>query len=162
MNGNFTTNSFAIYIQKKIEYLGDLVVRIIQNQIIFRIFFFILLIWYLLSIWINVSSVDFKLLLWQCLNTYIDPKTVIAQQKSFWVLFFYVIRFSYCQIIVMTVFECKWDYHWYEAGRIYPPIGFCQINFYQEFPNIFGGENWDQFDTLPSSLSLIKLAPRCR
>ena len=35
--------------------------------------------------------------------------------------------------------------NWHEAGRIYPPynfwIGFCQLNFYQKFPNIFGGEN---------------------
>ena len=23
-------------------------------------------------------------------------------------------------------------------------IGFCQLKFYQKFPNIFGGENWDQ------------------
>ena len=33
--------------------------------------------------------------------------------------------------------------NWHEAGRIYPPynffIGFCQLNFYQKFPNIFGG-----------------------
>ena len=38
--------------------------------------------------------------------------------------------------------------NWHEAGQIYPPynfwIGFCQLNFYQKFPNIFGGENWDQ------------------
>ena len=34
--------------------------------------------------------------------------------------------------------------------------------FFQKFPNSFGWENWDQlgyFDTLPSSLSLIKVAP---
>ena len=35
--------------------------------------------------------------------------------------------------------------NWHEAERIYPPynfwIGFCQLNFYQKFPNIFGGEN---------------------
>ena len=38
-------------------------------------------------------------------------------------------------------------------------IRFCQLNFYQKFPNFFGGENWhqsDYFDTLLSSLSLIK------
>jgi hypothetical protein len=38
--------------------------------------------------------------------------------------------------------------NWHETGRIYLPynfrIGFCQLNFYQKFPNIFGGENWDQ------------------
>ena len=35
--------------------------------------------------------------------------------------------------------------------------------FFQKFPNFFGGENLHQpgyFDTLPSSLSLIKIAPR--
>ena len=35
--------------------------------------------------------------------------------------------------------------NWHETGRIYLPynfrIGFCQLNFYQKFPNIFGGEN---------------------
>ena len=34
--------------------------------------------------------------------------------------------------------------------------------FFQKFPNSFGWENWDQlgyFDTLPSSLSLIKSCP---
>ena len=35
--------------------------------------------------------------------------------------------------------------NWHEAGRIYPTynfwIGFCQLNFYQKFPNIIGGEN---------------------
>ena len=35
--------------------------------------------------------------------------------------------------------------NWHEAGRISPPynfwIGFCQLNFYQKFPNIFGSEN---------------------
>ena len=38
--------------------------------------------------------------------------------------------------------------NWHEAGQIYPPynfwIGFCQLIFYQKFPNIFGSENWDQ------------------
>ena len=33
----------------------------------------------------------------------------------------------------------------HETGRIYLPynfrIGFCQLNFYQKFPNNFGGEN---------------------
>ena len=41
-------------------------------------------------------------------------------------------------------------------------IRFFQLNFFQKFPNSFGGENWDKsgyFDTLPSSLSLIKDAP---
>ena len=35
--------------------------------------------------------------------------------------------------------------------------------FFQNFPDSFADENWDQseyFDTLPSSLSLIKFAPR--
>ena len=44
-------------------------------------------------------------------------------------------------------------------------IGLCQLNLYQKFPNCFGGENWhqlDSFDTLPSSLSLIKFAPSWR
>ena len=39
----------------------------------------------------------------------------------------------------------------------------CQLNLYQKFPNFFEGENWHQsgeFDTLPSSLSLVKDAPR--
>ena len=35
--------------------------------------------------------------------------------------------------------------NWHETGWIYPPydfwIGFCQLNFYQKFTNIFGGEN---------------------
>jgi hypothetical protein len=35
--------------------------------------------------------------------------------------------------------------NWQETGRIYLPynfrIGFCQLNFYQKFPNIFGGKN---------------------
>jgi len=35
--------------------------------------------------------------------------------------------------------------NWHEAGRIYSPynfwIGFCQLNFYQKYPNVFGGEN---------------------
>jgi hypothetical protein len=35
--------------------------------------------------------------------------------------------------------------NWHEAGQIYPPynfwIGFCQLNFFQKFPNIFLGEN---------------------
>ena len=34
-------------------------------------------------------------------------------------------------------------------------IKFFQLNFFQKFPNSFGGENWDKsgyFDTLPSSL----------
>ena len=34
-------------------------------------------------------------------------------------------------------------------------------DIFQKFPNFFGGENWHQsgyFDTLPSSLSLIKVA----
>ena len=35
--------------------------------------------------------------------------------------------------------------NWHEAGRIYPlynlRIGFCQLNFYQKFSNIVGGEN---------------------
>ena len=35
--------------------------------------------------------------------------------------------------------------NWHEAGQIYPLynfwIGFCQLNFYQKFPNIFGGDN---------------------
>ena len=33
--------------------------------------------------------------------------------------------------------------NWHEAGQIHPPynfwIEFCQLNFYQKFPNIFGG-----------------------
>ena len=36
-------------------------------------------------------------------------------------------------------------------------------NFFQKFPNFFGGKNWHEsgyFDTLPSSLSLIKVVPR--
>ena len=35
-------------------------------------------------------------------------------------------------------------------------------DFFQKFPYFFKGENWDQssyFDTLPSSLSLTKVAP---
>mgnify|MGYP006903911528 CR=1 FL=1 len=35
-------------------------------------------------------------------------------------------------------------------------------DFFSKFPNFLGGENWDQsgyFDTLPSSLSLTKIAP---
>jgi hypothetical protein len=35
--------------------------------------------------------------------------------------------------------------NWHETGWIYLPynfrIGFCKLNFYQKFPNIFGGEN---------------------
>jgi len=35
--------------------------------------------------------------------------------------------------------------NWHETGRIYPPynfwIGFCQLNLYPKFSNIFGGEN---------------------
>jgi hypothetical protein len=35
--------------------------------------------------------------------------------------------------------------NWHETGQIYLPynfrIGFCQLNFYQKFPNILGGEN---------------------
>jgi hypothetical protein len=35
--------------------------------------------------------------------------------------------------------------NWHETGWIYLPynfrIGFCQLNFYQKFQNIFGGEN---------------------
>ena len=39
-------------------------------------------------------------------------------------------------------------------------IGFCQLNFYQKYPNYFGGENCHQsglFDTLPSWMGLIKI-----
>ena len=41
-------------------------------------------------------------------------------------------------------------------------IRFCQLIFFQKFPNFFGGENWHQsgyFDTLSSSWSFIKVAP---
>ena len=36
------------------------------------------------------------------------------------------------------------------------------VDFFQKFPNFFGGENWHQlgyFDTLPRTVSLIKVAP---
>jgi hypothetical protein len=38
--------------------------------------------------------------------------------------------------------------NWHETGRTYLlynfRIGFCQLNFYQKFPNIFGDENLGQ------------------
>ena len=43
------------------------------------------------------------------------------------------------------LFMVKLDPNRHEAGWIYPPydfwIGFGQLNFYQKFRNIFGGEN---------------------
>ena len=39
-------------------------------------------------------------------------------------------------------------------------IRFCQLNFFQKFPNFFGGENWHQSGYFDSSLSLIKVALR--
>ena len=44
-------------------------------------------------------------------------------------------------------------------------IGFCQLNFYQNFSNFFGGESWHQlgyFDILLNLLSLTKVANRWR
>ena len=63
---------------------------------------------------------------------------------------------------------CLFNPNWHEAGRIYPPynvwIGFCQLNFYQKFQTFLelNIEINRKFDTLPSSLSLTKLAPRWR
>jgi hypothetical protein len=52
--------------------------------------------------------------------------------------------------VFMKDFGNQIDPNWHEAGRIYPPynfrIGFCQVNFYQKFPNIFGGKNGDQLE----------------
>ena len=53
--------------------------------------------------------------------------------------------------------------NWHEAG-FFPFLVlfgsyFWQLNFYKKIPNFCGGGNWHQsgwFDTLPSSLSLIK------
>ena len=47
--------------------------------------------------------------------------------------------------------------NWHEGCPFW--IRICQLNFYQKFPNFYGGENW-HFDTLPSSLSHIKNAPK--
>ena len=55
---------------------------------------------------------------------------------------------------------------WHGRGYFYPLVlfwlRFCQLIFFQKFPNFFGGENLHQlgyFDTQPSSLSLIKVVP---
>ena len=41
--------------------------------------------------------------------------------------------------------EMMFNPNWHEAGHFPPPcpfwIKFCQLNFYQKFPNFFGGEN---------------------
>ena len=54
---------------------------------------------------------------------------------------------------------------WYGTGHFYPYVfvrsDFVSWFFFQKYPNSFKGENWDQlgyFDTLPSTLSLIKVA----
>ena len=43
------------------------------------------------------------------------------------------------------VYETGLNPNGHDAGRIYHPYdfwnGFCQLNFYQKFPNIFEGEN---------------------
>ena len=45
----------------------------------------------------------------------------------------------------MMIFNETLNPNWHEAGQIYPPyniwIGFCQLNFYQKFPNFFEDEN---------------------
>ena len=37
-------------------------------------------------------------------------------------------------------------------------IKFCHLNFFQKFPNFFGGENWHQMGYFDIKLSLIKVA----
>jgi creatine kinase len=53
-------------------------------------------------------------------------------------------RLGYSEVNYFT-FKSHLNSNWHETGRIYLPynfrIGFCQLNFYQKFPNIFGGEN---------------------
>ena len=44
----------------------------------------------------------------------------------------------------------------------FQPLSFLDQNFYQKFPNFYGGENWHQsgwFETLISSLNLMKKCP---
>ena len=56
--------------------------------------------------------------------------------------------------------------HLAQGGTFLSPcscwIRFCQLNLFQKLTNFFKGENLHQlgyFETLPSSLSLIKVVP---
>ena len=91
---------------------------------------------------------------------FLDPTFLKNFTSYYWVGPFinYISTFlgaTVWQMLDVNSILCTWPWAFLSASTFW--IGFCQLNFYQKFPNFYGGENsdqWGQFDTLLGSLAL--------